>query len=603
MPEYLAPGVYVEETSFRPKTIEGVSTSTAGFVGPARYGPTDGEPELLTSFADYERLFGGLEPLSFGGSEQPNFLAHAVRAFFEEGGKRCYVARVYEGTGGRAGHTEGSLTLTARFPGEAGDMRITFTPRFSDNLLVSDPITGAPQVRRVRARDLVFFHTPGSDPPDGEFMNVAQAGNTLEFVDSDGATRAITSLDPENEAVLLVTVDVGIERPISSPLRPGQRFEAPDVLEGFSLHPDDQQSLAAYFNATPDSRRLALYVPFSITLAASPPSSITGMDYAVALFGADPDLEEYTPRTHTLSGGSDGALPAADTYLGDDTATTKTGLRALEDLEDISIVAAPGYSYNYSSNEARAETIQAHLINHATRMRYRIAVLDAPDGQTVGEARNFRGKIDSKYAALYYPWVTVLDPVTRKELNLPPSGFIAGIYARNDIERGVQKAPANEVVRLAIGFETMLNKAQQEVLNPEGVNCFRFFEGRGYRLWGARLVSSDQEFKYVNIRRYLAYLERSIDKGTQVFVFESNSEQLWDNVRRTVEDFLLNEWKSGRLMGLTPEEAYFVRCDRSTMTQNDIDNGRMICLIGVALLRPAEFVIFRIGQKLLERTG
>jgi phage tail sheath protein FI len=236
-------------------------------------------------------------------------------------------------------------------------------------------------------------------------------------------------------------------------------------------------------------------------------------------------------------------------------------------------------------------------------MKYRIAVLDSPPGLVLSEVRDYRAQIDSKYAALYYPWVTILDPITQEELNLPPSGFVTGIYARNDIEFGVQKAPANEVVRLALRFERMLNKGQQDVLNPEGINCFRFFEGRGYRLWGARTATSDGEWKYVNLRRYFAYLERSIDKGTQIFVFESNGDRLWANVRQTISDFLLNEWKSGRLMGVTPEEAFFVRCDRTTMTQNDIDNGRLICEIGVAPLRPAEFVIFRIGQKLIETTA
>jgi phage tail sheath protein FI len=223
-------------------------------------------------------------------------------------------------------------------------------------------------------------------------------------------------------------------------------------------------------------------------------------------------------------------------------------------------------------------------------------VLDAPDGAALSDIRSYRSQVDSKYAALYYPWITILDPFSGEEAIMPPSGFVSGIYARNDVEKGVQKAPANETVRLAISFEYLLNKAQQDVLNPEGINCFRFFEGRGYRLWGARTISSDPEWKYVNLRRYFAYLERSIELGTQWVVFESNGHALWANVRRTVEDFLFNEWKSGRLMGTKPEEAYFVRCDRSTMTQNDIDNGRLICLIGVAPLRPAEFVIFRIGQ-------
>jgi phage tail sheath protein FI len=152
-------------------------------------------------------------------------------------------------------------------------------------------------------------------------------------------------------------------------------------------------------------------------------------------------------------------------------------------------------------------------------------------------------------------------------------------------------------VRLALGFEFLLNTAQQEALNPLGINCLRYFEGRGFRVWGARTASSDPEWKYLNVRRYFAFLERSIEKGTQWAVFEPNGPVLWANVRRTIEDFLFNEWKQNHLFGAKPDEAYFVRCDRSTMTQNDIDNGRLVCQIGVAPLRPAEFVIFRIGQK------
>ena len=173
---------------------------------------------------------------------------------------------------------------------------------------------------------------------------------------------------------------------------------------------------------------------------------------------------------------------------------------------------------------------------------------------------------------------------------------MAGIYARNDTEHAVFKSPANEVVRLAIDFEQRINKAQQDVLNPQGVNCFRYFPGHGFLLWGARTISDDPEWKYVSVRRYFAYLEHSIDRGTQWVVFENNGPQLWDNVRRTVEDFLFNEWKMGALLGDKPDQAYFVRCDRSTMTQNDLDNGRLVCLIGVAVVKPAEFVIFRIGQ-------
>jgi len=272
-------------------------------------------------------------------------------------------------------------------------------------------------------------------------------------------------------------------------------------------------------------------------------------------------------------------------------------LKAFEDIDDISIIAAPGSTYNWDKGYLDdASTITNLLIAHAEYMRYRIAVLDCGDGQTIADVREMRGRIDSSYAALYYPWIRILDPVTRQEINLPPSGFVAGIYARSDINRGVYKAPANEVVTLALGFEKMINSSQQAVLNPEGINCFRYFVDRGFRLWGARTASSDPEWKYVNLRRYFAYLEHSLDKGTQWAVFEPNGEALWANVRRTVEDFLLNEWQSGALLGDKPEKAYFVRCDRTTMTQNDLDNGRLVCLVGVAPLRPAEFVIFRIGQ-------
>jgi phage tail sheath protein FI len=221
----------------------------------------------------------------------------------------------------------------------------------------------------------------------------------------------------------------------------------------------------------------------------------------------------------------------------------------------------------------------------------------------MNEIRDYRGKFDSKYAALYHPWIEILDPTQRpsqgapqRRIMLPPSGFVTGIYARSDIERGVHKAPANEIVRGLTRFEANINKARQDVLNPEGINALRFFEGRGNRVWGARTISSDPEWKYVNVRRLFIYIEHSIDKGTQWAVFEPNNQRLWANIRQTVEDFLLVLWRDGALLGDKPEDAYFVRCDRTTMTQNDLDNGRLICLIGIAPVKPAEFVIFRIGQ-------
>ncbi len=301
-----------------------------------------------------------------------------------------------------------------------------------------------------------------------------------------------------------------------------------------------------------------------------------------------------------IQGGADGAAPQPADY--------EAALAVFESVEDISIVAAPGApAYGTSAN---AHAYANAVISHAERRRlYRIAVLDTPpDALTAGDARTFRGRlIDSTHGALYFPYVVVPNPLYRtgadnipQELALPPSGFVCGIYARSDIARGVIKAPANEPVRSALRFTADVNTAQQDLLNPLGVNCLRRLPGRGNLLWGARTVSSDPEWKYVNIRRYFNYLEASIERGTQWAVFEPNGERLWANIRGTIEAFLYNEWVSGALLGSAPEQAYFVRCDYTTMTQNDIDNGRLICLIGVAALKPAEFVIFRIGQKTIE---
>ena len=304
-----------------------------------------------------------------------------------------------------------------------------------------------------------------------------------------------------------------------------------------------------------------------------------------------------------LGGGNDGQEPPAGkpAPVVAGAVSYQEALALLEAVEDVSILAAPGHSSFAKSN---FQSIQDLMIGHCEKMKYRIAVLDTPAGLLISEAQDARSRIDSTRAALYYPWVVVANPAARpgddripKEVALPPSGFVTGIYARTDIQRGVWKAPANEVVLGALRFERDITHGEQEVLNPQGVNCLRFFYGRGNRVWGARTASSDPEWKYVNVRRYFNYLEHSIDRSTQWAVFEPNGEALWANIRETVSAFLYNEWRSGALLGSKPEESFFVRCDRSTMTQNDLDNGRLICLIGVAPLKPAEFVIFRIGQK------
>ena len=644
MPEYLAPGVYVEEVSFRSKSIEGVSTTTTGFIGPSRNGPTTMEPDILTSLGEFERIYGDGQPLVFAGNPMPNFLWQAVRAFFEEGGKRLYVVRTYrEGLGGDgrarwnkpadlAADDDDLIGVQARWPGLAGETRVRLTVRLSQNVFSRD-MTDQTTIKRVvnglQDNDIVWISdrsSPINSPPGaGTFYRAesyydSTAQQWRWRFHAQGVSIDIAQLYPDaNPAVsdqiriatLAVTVfpadPAALPRVWSDlPLDPAHmRFGMPDSFSDFFAEappdPEDARTLPITITRGANVRDglgvLAALNRATIT-AANPGGRLLTTLNNLAAGDVDRSIDLL------LTGGSDGLRPGGAEYRGEapEDRPIKTGLKALEDIEDISIVAAPGSTFGYEEGfRDDALTIIGHLIGHAERMRYRIAVIDSGDGQGIGQVRAMRAKLDSKYAALYYPWVTVLDPITRVRLDLPPSGFVSGVYARNDINRAVWKAPANEVINLAISFEHMINKAQQEVLNPEGINCLRFFEGRGNRIWGARTISSDPEWKYVNLRRYFAYLERSIDRGTQWAVFEPNGEALWANVRRTIEDFMLNEWQMGALLGDKPEKAYFVRCDRSTMTQNDLDNGRLVCLIGLAPLRPAEFVIFRIGQWTADR--
>jgi hypothetical protein len=266
----------------------------------------------------------------------------------------------------------------------------------------------------------------------------------------------------------------------------------------------------------------------------------------------------------------------------------RKGLTGFAEVDEISIV--------YSPNAQTVDGLVNALITHCETLKDRFAITDAEQGSASVSALNPRTGNDTKYAAFYYPWIKVIDPEAGLRRLVPPGGHIVGIYARSDTERGVHKAPANEVVRGAVELEFQITKGEQDILNPRGVNVIRAFPGRGIRAWGARTLSSDTLWKYINVRRLFLFLEESIDEGTQWVVFEPNDEKLWARVRQTITQFLTRVWKDGALMGTTPEEAFFVKCDRTTMTQDDIDNGRLIVLIGVAPVKPAEFVIFRIAQ-------
>ena len=291
---------------------------------------------------------------------------------------------------------------------------------------------------------------------------------------------------------------------------------------------------------------------------------------------------------------------AADDYVGD--VAERTGFGGLEAVDEITMLAVPDLMSAYQQGAIDAEGVQAvhvAMIAHCELMGDRMAILDPPPGlnpQRIKEWRTNGGGYDSKYAALYYPWPKVFDPSTGTNIHVPPSGHMAGIWARNDDTRGVHKAPANEVIRGAVALETQITKAEHDLLNPLGVNCLRSFPARGLRVWGARTLSSDPAWRYLNVRRLFNYLEESILNGTQWVVFEPNDDALWARIRRTISAFLVMEWRKGSLFGLTPDEAFYVKCDRETNPAEGIDAGQVVCEVGVAPVKPAEFVIFRLAQ-------
>ena len=274
-------------------------------------------------------------------------------------------------------------------------------------------------------------------------------------------------------------------------------------------------------------------------------------------------------------------------YMGKDEGPgRRTGLNVFNDISEINLVMAPGQS---------DPAIQDAVISHCENNKYRFAILDAAEELGKDGIAKMPKPRDSQYAAYYFPWIQVYDP-EKGNIFVPPSGHMAGIYARSDSERGVHKAPANEIVRGALGLRYNITRPEQDFLNPRGINCIRNMGDRGIRVWGARTISSDPSWRYINVRRLFLMIEQSIEIGTQWVVFEPNDQNLWKRVSRDLTAFLLRIYNSGALMGKTPEEAFYVKCDSETNPPEVTDAGQMVCEIGIAPVKPAEFVIFRIGQ-------
>ena len=567
MAEYLSPGVYVEEFDSGPAPMQGVGTSTAGFVGLAEKGPVSGSPVFVSSASDFTRKFGGyLQQSEFG---EYRYLAHAVSHFFANGGARAFVMRVVPPDAAVAGVKCGELMeFKAKNPGAWGNrIVVAVTPASKAKTQIYEDAGEGKYVLKNAADfnvgDVVVLEGPGG-----------QEYNLVAAVEGDNVTMAkpFQAGEVVDKALLPKTTVRTCELNLE--------LHCEDVVETYEN---------VSFNITTPNfveKMMAKSELVDVT-AVHNDEPVAPIDLVKQAAGCDKDTVKLQ-----LAGGLNGTAAALSDgdFIGEDKGPgSRTGIQAFLDNSDVSLMAVPGIT---------APNVQLSLVAHCENLGSRFAVLDMPkDAKSIDEIMNHRNIVDSDYCAMYHPWLEVYDPLDKRNTLIPPSGSVLGIYARSDNTRGVHKAPANETVANCTGLSVTYNTAEQDMLNPNGVNLIRRFPGQGIRVWGARTASSKPLWKYVNVRRLFIFLEESIKANTNWVVFEPNDELLWIRVRRTIEVFLEGVWRSGALAGATTADAFFVNIGTNTMTQDDIDNGRLVCVIGVAPVKPAEFVIFRLTQK------
>ena len=570
MAEYLSPGVYVEEHDTGSKPMEGVSTSVAGFIGMAVRGKTVGVPELVTSFADYQRKFGGY--LSENSHREYRYLPYSVEQFFQNGGSKCYVMRVAPKDAQLAyKEINNKIKFLASSKGQWGNkilVSIAKASKAKTQILSANQDEARYELKSVAGfheGDVVLFND-GATKVYNKVKKII--GNSVEFEKSFEVDVVDANLLPK-KTISTCEISVAI------------KYE--ETIEKYSDVSLNVKSPNYILNKLSKSDLLSVEIL---------EKDIDADSVIANLYGEDVDKFSFA-----LSNGFDGTIDSVEPsiYIGKDNGPSqRTGIQAFLDNNVVSMLAIPGIT---------DPSVLVSLVAHCENLANRMAILDVPlDMVKVDEIADYRSMFDSTYAAIYHPWVQVYDVLDKKPVHIPPSGSIAGIYARSDTQRGVYKAPANETVRCT-GLSCLYNKGEQDILNPLGVNLLRAFPGQGIKVWGARTCSSDMPLKYVNIRRLLIFIEESIKSNTSWAVFEPNNELLWMRVQRTIANFLTTLWSSGALAGATPAEAFFVDVSRNTMTPDDIANGRLICNIGVAPTRPAEFVIFRVTQIMGNEAG
>lgn len=580
MPEYFSPGVYVEEYDNSPRSIEGVGTSTGGFIGFAEKGPSKGAPSLVTNFKSFTKQFGGF--LSEYTHGEYRYLANSVEQFFANGGTRCYVARVVPEDATIAARKMGILSVSAANEGKWGNrIQISLHSVFKRKMQLiaktGDLTYTAKSVDGFREGDTVEFN--------GEYNRISMIyDEQVTFETKFKGNPVDEAIIPKN-VIRLVTFDAQI------------RFND-DIENYFDLTLNNQSP--AYIASRLSTSQLVKVEAGEIKDTVIKPEKGDKESAPVKEIGNP--VEQILGKgvfegSFTLEGGSDGSISKvnAGTFIGkDDGPEGRTGIQSFLENDRVNIMAIPGVTI---------PEVVVSLVAHCENTKSRFAVIDMPkETYKTDDLIKYRGMIDSTYAAMYHPWIQVFDRSSNKADFIPPSGAVMGVYSRTDIARGVHKAPANEPV-FCTDLKVNYTKAEQDILNPEGINLIRAIPGEGIRVWGARTASSNSAFKYVNVRRLFIYVMESIKASTNWVVFEPNDNTLWQRVSLTITSFLDSLWRTGMLSGGSAGEAYFVEIGPTTMTLDDIRNGRLICNIGISPSRPAEFVIFRLTQHTSEAGG
>lgn len=601
MPKKTTPGVYIEEVVSANKPIARASTSIAGMVGMTVRGPVN-QPTLVTSQAEFAQLFGGLlEPQRY--DQGRDALPYAVEGFFANGGMHLYVVRVLGKGAAEAafdvvmqGDLPGTfsgqntvevppiLRVHARYPGDWGNsLKVALTFEYSVSTQVA-ATAGASETAVTLASAAGLL--PGTlikiEDPLKQNKSIIREVATIE-----PSLNKVWFTQPHGQTLTLGMTVVGQTFTLRvEHIENGITIKS-EIFENLSLnkqHPRYAPSIVGCWNAVseePSFDGQSELIRLENLNDGGNSFFLMGTEYGGFLSGGNDDLTGVTGDVYC---GKASAEPAQ-----------RTGIFALENEPTVSLVAVPGQA---------SIRVQTALIAHCEYMRYRFAVLDTPIGASVTAALAHRQHFDSTHCAIYYPSLVRADSfdAMNGQRVISPAGHILGIYARTDTTRGVHKAPANEELRGILAFDSTLDNSAQNTLNPHDINCLRDFraQNRGLRVFGARVATSDPELKYINVRRLLLMIEQSLNIGLNWVKLEANEQPLWIRVKQSVTSFLTTLWRSGALQGQKIEEAFFVNIGyNQTMTQGDIAHGRLIVEIGIAPIKPAEFVVLRVIKRTL----